>query len=79
MMPTVVPAPVRQPSRPGLAGRPRKIFRDPLAPYAGCKCGRCAWCIDQAKWDKAFEKLIDPTYYRRGIVASMRSPLADVS
>jgi hypothetical protein len=57
-------------------GRPRKIFRDPTAPYAGCKCGQCPRCIDNAKWSRLFEKFVDPGYYDRPVRVSMRSPLS---
>src|SRR5690349_9467368 len=67
----------KKPLYHSLAGRPRKLFRDPLAPYVGCKCGICAWCIDQAKWSARFEKFADSTYYKQGIVTAMRSPLSD--
>src|ERR1051326_7911518 len=56
-----------------VAGRPRKIFRDPTAPYVGCKCGQCARCIDNAKWSRVFEKFVDPAYYDRPLQVSMRS------
>jgi hypothetical protein len=61
----------------GLAGRPRKLRRNPLAPYVGCKCGVCARCVDDAKWSRGFKKFADPTYYNHELVIAMRSPLAD--
>ena len=64
--------------RTALAGRPRKIFRDPLAPYVGCKCGQCARCLDNANWNRLFQKFVDPTYYTRRLGLSMRSPLSDI-
>ena len=29
-----------------------------------CECGRCRWCLDNARWDWIFsEKFNDPNYY----------------
>jgi hypothetical protein len=31
-----------------------------------CKCGTCAFCLDNARWDRIFqEKFADPDYYSR--------------
>jgi hypothetical protein len=34
-----------------------------------CRCGTCAFCLDNARWDRIFqEKFADPDYYtRRGV------------
>lgn len=59
-------------------GRPKKEFgrRDPLAPYPRCKCGRCAMCKDNEKWDRGFAKLSLSDY---GDVRGMfQSPLGDL-
>jgi len=64
-------------SKAGLAGRPRKIFRDPLAPYVGCRCGVCPRRLDNARWNKVFEKFVDPAYYNRRLAVLMRSPLSE--
>jgi hypothetical protein len=77
MLMTDVTPDLRKELHRGLAGRPRKIFRDPLAPYVGCKCGQCPRCLDNAKWNRAFEKFIDPTYYTRPVETVMRSPLSE--
>jgi len=61
-----------------LAGRPRRVNRSELVPYVGCKCGACLWCQDNAKWDRIFEKFIDPRYYDRDRPARMYSPLAEL-
>jgi len=30
-----------------------------------CGCGRCATCLDNARWERIFlEKFADPTYYQ---------------
>jgi hypothetical protein len=63
-------------SGPRPSGRQK---RNQLRPYMGCPCGRCPRCIDDAKWNERFEKFVDATYYTRDIVASMRSPLANVN
>jgi hypothetical protein len=59
-----------------LAGRPRKIKRSELAPYVRCKCSVCLWCQDNAKWDRVFEKFVDPTYYSRPLGTAIGSPLS---
>jgi hypothetical protein len=29
-----------------------------------CHCGRCKWCLDNARWERVFEeKFADPAYY----------------
>jgi hypothetical protein len=61
-----------------LAGRPRKIKRSELAPYVRCKCGVCLWCQDNAKWDRVFEKFVDPHYYTRPLDTAMGSPLSEL-
>jgi hypothetical protein len=34
-----------------------------------CLCGRCASCVDNARWERIFqEKFADPTYYSRQTV-----------
>lgn len=31
-----------------------------------CQCGRCARCVDNARWERIFaEKFADPDYYAR--------------
>jgi hypothetical protein len=77
MLMTDVTSDTRKELHRGLAGRPRKIFRDPLAPYVGCKCGVCPRCLDNAKWNRRFEKFVDPTYYSRSVETLMRSPLSE--
>jgi hypothetical protein len=77
LLSSMVNATLQTPDKPrGLAGRPKKFFRDPLAPYVTCKCGSCPRCLDNAKWDKVFQKFVDPMYYRRPVTTIMRSPLA---
>jgi hypothetical protein len=29
-----------------------------------CDCGACRWCLDKARWDRFFDKNVDPKYYR---------------
>ena len=76
---TLTDAPPNSPKIPHhkLGGRPRKIWRDPLAPYVGCKCGECPRCLDNARWNRLFEKFVDPTYYEQPVQA-MRSPLSEL-
>ena len=41
-----------------------------------CRCGKCATCRDNAKWNRIFaEKFEDPTYYARRSVRHY-SPLS---
>jgi hypothetical protein len=29
-----------------------------------CQCGKCKWCLDNARWERVFEeKFADPAYY----------------
>jgi hypothetical protein len=36
----------------------------PIISRTPCKCGTCARCLDNAKWDRIFnEKFADPDYY----------------
>jgi len=31
-----------------------------------CRCGVCAHCLENARWERIFnEKFVDPTYYQR--------------
>ena len=44
-----------------------------------CRCGRCQWCLDNARWERIFaEKFADPTYYTSGPVMRMASPLTSI-
>lgn len=57
-----VPEPVPDPPRKGI-GRPKKTAqRNPLAPYRRCRCGVCAMCKDNAKWDRIYAKFVAPEY-----------------
>jgi hypothetical protein len=41
-----------------------------------CRCGACARCLDNARWNRVFEeKFADPSYYG-GIFVRHNSPLA---
>ena len=59
------------PSAPSEAKQPYKR-RPPTANPGGptkqhrrCSCGRCAMCLDNAKWERVFnEKFADPNYYK---------------
>ncbi len=38
--------------------------RGPAGRKRNCHCGRCAECVDNARWDRIFnEKFADPDYY----------------
>jgi len=60
--------------RDGKSPRPRSVQSVGLTPfeqpYAGkprrrCRCGQCAICIDNAKWERVFQqKFADPDYYK---------------
>ena len=64
--------------RRSLGGRPRKTNRSALQPYIRCVCQKCQWCQDNAKWDRKFEKFVDPHYYGGVRVFGAGSPLADL-
>ena len=41
-----------------------------------CRCGRCARCLDEARWERIFQQTFaDPDYYQSSLVR-YRSPLA---
>jgi hypothetical protein len=43
-----------------------------------CNCGRCARCLENARWERIFaEKFADPNYYSRPITHTT-SPLASL-
>lgn len=49
------------------AAPPVKIPRRAMA--RRCSCGRCASCLDNARWERIFqEKFADQTYYTRRLV-----------
>src|SRR5579871_263527 len=53
--PIHAPAPAQRRNRLRGSGTPRKLH---------CHCGRCRWCLDNARWDRIFkEKFHDPSYY----------------
>jgi hypothetical protein len=75
---------------PGAPAAPAKeLARDrvPSAAVAGpslperrplCKCGRCPWCLGNARWDRIFErKFAYPAYYD-DLVLRHNSALAEV-
>jgi hypothetical protein len=54
-------------------------FDGPCSPQRRqrCKCGRCAACLGNARWDRIYdEKFADPAYYE-GIVVRHNSALAE--
>jgi hypothetical protein len=89
----LLPAPQRGDSKPKQAGEPAKPrragpMRKPVATplvlpkrltRAGCHCGSCHTCLENARWERIFnEKFADPSYYEeRGPHYS--SPLAEAS
>jgi hypothetical protein len=43
-----------------------RMGEKPIRPRARCRCGECAACLDDAKWERIFrEKFADPEYYNR--------------
>jgi hypothetical protein len=71
-----VPKPLPDAPKKGI-GRPRKTaLRNPLAPYRRCRCGVCAMCKDNAKWDRIFAKFEVSQY--TDIKGVFQSPLKDV-
>jgi hypothetical protein len=80
MVPEAVPS-----GPPKSQGSGRRMPRGPeRSPSHGqqrqhCKCGRCRWCLENARWDRIFnEKFADPAYYADP-VCKHSSPLAGVS
>jgi hypothetical protein len=58
-------------------GRPKKMaHRHPLAPYPRCRCGACAMCQDNAKWDRIFAKFVITEF--RDVRGMFQSPLKDL-
>src|SRR5689334_17683785 len=54
---------LRGPMRTRVPG-PLPRQRSGRAP-ARCRCGSCARCVDDAKWERVFnEKFADPDYYK---------------
>ena len=59
-------------------GRPKKMaHRDPLAPYPRCRCGACAMCKDNEKWDRIYAKFVAPEY--TDVRGMLQSPLKGLS
>jgi len=59
-------------------GRPKKMaHRDPLAPYPRCRCGACAMCKDNEKWDRIYAKFVVPEY--TDVRGMFQSPLKGLS
>jgi hypothetical protein len=47
----------------GISDGPNETRRWLHAPKR-CKCGKCAMCVDNARWERIFtEKFADPNYY----------------
>ena len=65
----------RQPRMTTNASRPsldRHRFQVAVRP---CSCGKCARCVENARWDRIFnEKFADPDYYSQPILARRHSP-----
>jgi hypothetical protein len=51
------------------------VYRTPIHKSARCRCGKCASCMDNARWERIFaEKFADPYYYS-GLAIRHQSPL----
>lgn len=71
-----VPPPIADAPKKG-HGRPRKMTHGSrLAPYLRCRCGVCAMCLDNAKWDRIFAKFAAQEC--RDIRGVFQSPLRDL-
>ena len=69
-----VPA-IDRPRAPGASPAVAGISRVQRRQY--CECGKCKWCLDNARWERVFEeKFADPTYYG-SIKIRHNSTLAD--
>jgi hypothetical protein len=63
----------RPPRRSRLAATPIRASH-PTAKRR-CQCGSCAFCTENARWDRIFqEKFADPNYYK-GAAIRFSSPL----
>jgi hypothetical protein len=52
-----------------------RVHQAPAQKTRRCRCGVCAGCKDNARWERIFaEKFADPTYYS-GPVIRYESPL----
>ena len=38
-----------------------------------CSCGQCPTCTEDERWERIFQKFVDPFYYKQGI--SRHSPI----
>ena len=55
-----------------------RVYQPPAYKTRRCRCGVCAGCKDNARWERIFaEKFADPTYYC-GPVIRRGSPLNTV-
>jgi hypothetical protein len=61
--------------------KPARVRRRVTAPaqyrprMPGCKCGKCAQCIENERWERIFaEKFEDKDYYKQPLL-KMTSPL----
>ena len=53
-----------------------KLPAKKFMPRKPCKCGKCAQCLEDARWDEIFEsKFADPDYYTRDPETKRGSPL----
>ncbi len=40
------------------------IAEKPIRHRRHCRCGTCAACLDNARWERIFKKFEDPEYYK---------------
>ncbi len=38
-----------------------------------CSCGHCPACTEDERWERIFQKFVDPFYYKQG--QNRRSPI----
>jgi hypothetical protein len=59
-------------------GAPRNYATGVRRTASSCRCGACATCADNARWEEIFEKkFADPNYYSRRTVQHA-SPLNEI-
>ena len=55
-----------------------RVYQPPYAMGPRCRCGLCATCVENARWERIFEqKFADPGYYTRGPAIPHNSPLTE--
>jgi hypothetical protein len=55
-----------------------RVYQPRSAMGARCRCGTCATCLENVRWERIFnEKFADPGYYTREAALPHNSPLKE--